>query len=102
MRSDIVPGAIFPDYELSDHTAKRSKLSELQGQHPMVLVLSRGGFAPRTYRAGYVILKGIVGVLRRPIPTNWAVLCYEQYHSSYRTALFLVIGNECRETWIAP
>jgi hypothetical protein len=23
MRSDIVPGAIFPDYELSDHTAKR-------------------------------------------------------------------------------
>jgi len=27
MRSDIVPGAI-PDYELSDHTAKRRKLSE--------------------------------------------------------------------------
>src|SRR5215470_15464711 len=23
MRSDMVPGAIFPDYELSDHTAKR-------------------------------------------------------------------------------
>jgi hypothetical protein len=22
MRSDMVPGAIFPDYELSDHTAK--------------------------------------------------------------------------------
>ncbi len=22
MRSDIVPGAVFPDYELSDHTAK--------------------------------------------------------------------------------
>src|SRR6266404_6174167 len=35
MRSDIVPGAIFPDYELSDHTAKRRKLSELQAQHPM-------------------------------------------------------------------
>jgi hypothetical protein len=31
MRSDIVPGAIFPDYELSDHAAKRRKLSELQG-----------------------------------------------------------------------
>jgi peroxiredoxin len=38
MRSDIVPGAIFPDYELSDHAAKGRKLSELQGQHPMVLV----------------------------------------------------------------
>jgi hypothetical protein len=31
MRSDIVPGAVFPDYELSDHTAKRRKLSDLQG-----------------------------------------------------------------------
>jgi len=31
MRADIVPGAIFPDYELSDHTTKRRKLSELQG-----------------------------------------------------------------------
>jgi hypothetical protein len=44
MRSDIVPGTILPDYELSDHTAKRRTLSELQGQDPMVLVLSRGGY----------------------------------------------------------
>src|ERR1700731_161315 len=50
MRSDMVPGAVFPDYELSDHTAKRRKLSELQGQHPMVLVLSRGGFCPKDRR----------------------------------------------------
>ena len=50
MRSDIVPGAIFPDYELTDHTAKRRKLSELQGQNPMVLVLSRGGFCPKDRR----------------------------------------------------
>ena len=47
MRPDIVPGAVFPDYELSDHTAKRRKLSELQAQHPMVLVLSRGGYCPK-------------------------------------------------------
>ena len=50
MRSDIVRGAIFLDYELSDHTAKRRKLSELQGPHPMVLVLSRGGFCPKDRR----------------------------------------------------
>src|SRR5260370_6391571 len=50
MRSDIVPGAIFPDYELSDHTAKRRKLSELQGQDPMVLVLSRDVFCPKDRR----------------------------------------------------
>ena len=50
MRSDIVPGAKFPDYELSDHTSKRRKLSDLQGPHPMVLALSRGGFCPRDRR----------------------------------------------------
>jgi peroxiredoxin len=47
MRSDIVPGAVFPDYELTDHATKRRKLSELQGQHPMMLVLSRGGYCPK-------------------------------------------------------
>src|ERR1700728_887939 len=50
MRSDIVPAVVFPDYELSDHTAKRRRLSELQGPHPMVLVLSRGGVCPKDRR----------------------------------------------------
>ncbi len=50
MRSDIVPGAIFPDYELSDHTAKRRKLSDLQGGDPMILILSRGAFCPKDRR----------------------------------------------------
>jgi len=47
MRSDIVSGPVFPDYDLPDHTTKRRKLSELQGQDPMVLVLGRGGTARR-------------------------------------------------------
>jgi len=50
MRADIVPGAVFPDYELPDHTTKRRKLSELQGLDPMILVLSRGGFCPKDRR----------------------------------------------------
>ena len=58
MRSNLVPGAVLPDYELSDHTAKRRKLSELQGPHPMILVLSRGGFCPkdRRHAEGLVLL----------------------------------------------
>src|SRR6478672_4117104 len=60
MRSDIVPAAIFPDYELSDHTAKRRKLSELQGQHPMVLVLGRGGYCPKDRRQA----EGLLELLR--------------------------------------
>src|SRR5258707_3358594 len=50
MRTDIVPGTNFPDYELTDHTGKRRKLSELQGQDPMVLVLGRGGYCPKDRR----------------------------------------------------
>jgi len=50
MRPDIVPGAVFPDYELPDHRSKRWKLSELQEQDPMVLVLGRGGFCPKDRR----------------------------------------------------
>ena len=46
MREDIVAGAVFPDYELTDHTGKRRELSELQGPDPMILVLSRGGYRP--------------------------------------------------------
>lgn len=50
MRADIVPGAIFPDYSLTDHTGQRRTLSELQGPDPMVLVLGRGGFCPKDRR----------------------------------------------------
>lgn len=47
MRSDIEPGATFPDYELPDHTDTRRKLSFLQGDDPMVLTLHRGFFCPK-------------------------------------------------------
>jgi len=50
MRADIVPGAIFPDYELTEHTTKRRKLSDLQESDPMILVLGRGGFCPKDRR----------------------------------------------------
>jgi peroxiredoxin len=44
MRSDIVPGAVFPDYELTDHEKVPRRLSELQGKDPLVLMLSRGHY----------------------------------------------------------
>jgi hypothetical protein len=57
MRSDIVPGATFPEYESTDHATKRRKLSELQGQHPMVLVLSRGGYCPKDRRQAELLVQ---------------------------------------------
>ena len=50
MRSDIVPGGIFPDYELPDHTTKLRKLSELQGDDPLILTLARGHYCPKEHQ----------------------------------------------------
>jgi peroxiredoxin len=47
---------MFPDYELADHSAKRRKLSELQGPHPMVLALSRGGYCPKDRRQAELLV----------------------------------------------
>lgn len=50
MRSDITVGGTFPDYTLTDHRGNRRSLSELQGDDPMILVLSRGHFCPKDRR----------------------------------------------------
>ena len=50
MRADIQPGARFPDYQLPDHTGTQRRLSELQGDDPLVLVLSRGHYCPKDQR----------------------------------------------------
>src|SRR5215472_1979076 len=46
----MTPGGTFPDYELTDHTKTRRKLSELQGIDPMILLLSRGGYCPKDHQ----------------------------------------------------
>ncbi len=50
MRADMVPGATFPDYELTDHSTTRRKLSELQGIDAMILILARGSFCPKDHQ----------------------------------------------------
>jgi len=50
MRTDIVPGAIFPDFELPDQSGRRRRLSEIQGSDPMIVVLSRGAYCPKDRR----------------------------------------------------
>ena len=47
MRADIAAGGTFPDYELTDHTKMRRRLSDLQGNDPMILVLARGHYCPK-------------------------------------------------------
>jgi peroxiredoxin len=50
MRSDIQPGATFPDYELPDHENVTRKLSELQGDDPLILTLARGHYCPKEHQ----------------------------------------------------
>jgi hypothetical protein len=44
MRPDITPGAVFPDYELPEETRTLRRLSEIQGDDPMILTLARGHY----------------------------------------------------------
>ena len=50
MRSDIVLGGIFPNYELPDQTGTLRKLSELQGEDPLILTLARGHYCPKEHQ----------------------------------------------------
>jgi peroxiredoxin len=50
MRSDIAPGTSFPDYELPDHEAVPRKLSEIQGDDPLILTLARGHYCPKEHQ----------------------------------------------------
>src|SRR3954468_10131147 len=50
MRPDITPGARLPDYELPDHESSPRKLSELQGDDPMILTLARGHYCPKEHQ----------------------------------------------------
>jgi peroxiredoxin len=50
MRADIVPDGIFPDYELPDHTDTPRKLSEIQGDDPLILTLARGHYCPKEHQ----------------------------------------------------
>jgi peroxiredoxin len=47
VRADIVPGAEFPDYELPDHTGTLRRLSELQDEDPMIVVIAREAYSAK-------------------------------------------------------
>src|ERR1700709_1672834 len=50
MRTGITPGGTVPDYELPDHTNALRRLSELQGENPLILTLARGHFCPKEHQ----------------------------------------------------
>jgi peroxiredoxin len=47
MSKGLTPGAVLPDFELPDENGTLHRLSELQGDDVMVLMLGRGEHCPR-------------------------------------------------------
>lgn len=47
MSTGLTPGKTFPDFELRDDSGVLRKLSELQGDNAMILMLGRGEHCPR-------------------------------------------------------
>src|SRR5215213_1970210 len=47
MSKGLIPGATLPDFELPDDGGTMHRLSELQGDDAMVLMLGRGEHCPR-------------------------------------------------------
>jgi peroxiredoxin len=41
---------VFPDYELPDHMEVSRKLSDIQGDDPMILTLARGNYCPKEHQ----------------------------------------------------
>jgi peroxiredoxin len=47
MSEHLIPGVVIPDFELPDETGEPHRLSDLQGDDLMVLLLGRGEHCPR-------------------------------------------------------
>jgi peroxiredoxin len=46
----IGPGDTVPDFKLPDHESVPRRLSDIQGDDPMILILSRGHFCPKDHQ----------------------------------------------------
>ena len=47
---NLGPGDQLPDYELPDHDNAQRKLSDIQGDDPMILTLARGHYCPKEHQ----------------------------------------------------
>jgi peroxiredoxin len=57
MSKGLQPGSVLPDYELPDENGVMHRLSDLQGDDMMVLMLGRGEHCPRERQHQFEMLK---------------------------------------------
>ncbi len=80
MSNNLVPGAVLPDFVLADTTGTPRRLSELQGDNLMVLLLGRGEHCPRERQHQREMLKF----------WEWCAVAF--------TSLVTVLPNDLHET----
>jgi peroxiredoxin len=98
MSENLQPGMTLPDFELADENGDVHRLSELQGDDPMILLLGRGEHCPRERQHQKELIKlhewcavgfaSMVTVLpndqhetyklKISTPASWTYLCDEQ------------------------
>jgi peroxiredoxin len=47
MRADLVPGKLFPDITLPEHTGRELSLAQISSRQPLVLCFARGWWCPK-------------------------------------------------------
>ena len=98
MSEKLHPGTTLPDFELPDENGELHRLSELQGDDPMILLLGRGEHCPRERQHQKELIKlnewcavGFTSMvtilpndqhetykLKISTPAQWTYLCDEQ------------------------
>jgi peroxiredoxin len=80
MSKELTPGSVLPDFELPDENGTRHRLSALQGDDAMVLLLGRGEHCPRERQH------------------QRAMLPFHEWCSVAYTQLVTVLPNDLHET----
>jgi peroxiredoxin len=80
MRSDIVPRGTFPDYELPDEESVPRKLSEIQGEDPLILTLARGNYCPKEHQQHLELAANYPKI--NVAYTRMATISTDDHHSS--------------------
>jgi peroxiredoxin len=81
MRPDIIPGGVFPDYALPDHTGTVRRLSELQGDDPMILTLARGHYCPKEHMQ-HLEMAGVLQPRVAVAYTSIVTISTDDHHST--------------------
>jgi peroxiredoxin len=87
-------GDTLPDYELPDHDSVPRKLSEIQGEDPMILTLARGHYCPKEHQQHLELAANYPKIA--VAYTKIATIATDEHHTlqEFRNS----VGAQCRSS----